>query len=607
MENVITPVGEMDRIALAFSGGGFRAACYSLGCLSYLNGLRYKDNTLLQHVKYISSTSGGSITNLMYSSFMSKQGAVFDAFYQKLNSALNGEKLLSRVMEILRDDQQWKTRTQKSRNLINAFSLAYNEALFEGDCLNQLSFKDTQFHLEEVCITSTEFTNGFSFRFQSQPWQREIPKGLIGNAYIHFLPNGQEAAGRIYLSDILASSSCFPSGFEPMIFPNDYTHGELTEDELLKYLYFKTNSFSLSKTDISLQNNPFDEQDAELEFKDEKSAKMGSGEELIRDESTKSFQNIQYSQYDLLEDKGFKEKIHFGIMDGGIVDNQAIDAFMIAEQRRKKKGGPGFDLFIACDVTSYFMNGYSLPMESKQWYMRPSIFFYIVLWLGGSLLLPLLLCVVKVWTGLIYIVGTISGIMAVPVLILLYKLVFKSLRSKGKHTNDKSILMDYLFKLKDVRLGALVQMILARIKSVLILSNDVYLKQIRRLYYDSLYMDKALGQKTVHNAIYDLSYVKFPSLFPSAQLHPSKVMREVAEKARTMETTLWFDKRQQKEDKQNCIIATGQFTTCFNLLKHLDKMKNKNSLSPDLLHLHESLQKDWELFLANPFFKIPKR
>lgn len=48
----------MENIALAFSGGGFRAACFSLGTLSYLDHLRYKDKPVLEDVKYISSTSG---------------------------------------------------------------------------------------------------------------------------------------------------------------------------------------------------------------------------------------------------------------------------------------------------------------------------------------------------------------------------------------------------------------------------------------------------------------------------------------------------------------------------------------------------------------------
>lgn len=59
----IVPFNE---IALALSGGGFRAASYSLGCLSYLHRVIYQDQPLLKRVKFISSASGGSITNLFY-------------------------------------------------------------------------------------------------------------------------------------------------------------------------------------------------------------------------------------------------------------------------------------------------------------------------------------------------------------------------------------------------------------------------------------------------------------------------------------------------------------------------------------------------------------
>lgn len=55
-------------IALCFSGGGFRAAAFSLGVLSYLNKVKIKsaegEASLLSHVNFIASASGGTITNL---------------------------------------------------------------------------------------------------------------------------------------------------------------------------------------------------------------------------------------------------------------------------------------------------------------------------------------------------------------------------------------------------------------------------------------------------------------------------------------------------------------------------------------------------------------
>jgi hypothetical protein len=55
------------------------------------------------------------------------------------------------------------------------------------------------------------------------------------------------------------------------------------------------------------------------------------------------------------------------MMDGGVADNQAIDSIYCANARRAASGKT-FDLIILSDVTSYFVDGYTLPMEKKRWY-----------------------------------------------------------------------------------------------------------------------------------------------------------------------------------------------------------------------------------------------
>ncbi|MHB1887443.1 MAG: patatin-like phospholipase family protein, partial [Acidimicrobiales bacterium] len=49
------------RIGLALSGGGFRAACFGLGCLRALH-----DQDLLRHTTVISGISGGSFLAAAY-------------------------------------------------------------------------------------------------------------------------------------------------------------------------------------------------------------------------------------------------------------------------------------------------------------------------------------------------------------------------------------------------------------------------------------------------------------------------------------------------------------------------------------------------------------
>jgi hypothetical protein len=68
-----------------------------------------------------------------------------------------------------------------------------------------------------------------------------------------------------------------------------------------------------------------------------------------------------------------------------VADNQAIDAFKKADNRRKNNK---FDLFIATDVTSYLMDGYTLPLEKKGWLSRFSLVGIIITWLLLSAALP---------------------------------------------------------------------------------------------------------------------------------------------------------------------------------------------------------------------------
>lgn len=132
----------MKNIALAFSGGGFRAAAFSLGTLSYLNNLKAPEwnNPLLNNVKFIGSTSGGSMTNIAYSIGVFR-GDDFLTTYNALLAAMSGETLIARVFEILKAEKPWEGRDTKSRNLINAFSIAYDEK-FDGQtfmCQVQIS------------------------------------------------------------------------------------------------------------------------------------------------------------------------------------------------------------------------------------------------------------------------------------------------------------------------------------------------------------------------------------------------------------------------------------------------------------------------------------
>lgn len=544
----------MKNIALAFSGGGFRAAAYSLGCLSYLNRTLYGNESLLQNVRFISSTSGGSITNLMYSSFLF-EGKSFQDFYTYLDGQLSGEQLLDEAIRTLDNASEWKNRPHKSRNLINAFSLVYDK-MFEGKTLGLFSKSDQPVHLEEICVNATEFSNGLPFRFQTQSSAQKHSDGKIGNRYIYFTPKGKEVADDLKLADILACSSCFPSGFEPMLFPEDFTSQDLTKEDLEKAIVYKENEYTLS----------------------------------------------DYNRVDFLKNKNFEKK-QFGIMDGGITDNQGIGAFLKADARRTKKDkGNGFDLLISCDVSSYLMDGYTLPVYKNRWYNGFSLRFLGVVFCLIGLVLPLMLAFIKEWKSWQYVVGTVTGIFtAIMIGFAISKLVKTFRKSKNKGSWN-TVFKKYSPVLYTLRFDILKHMVQSRAKSVFILANDVYLKQIRRMYYDNLFANEKYRKKVIQNTIYDLSPVNSKKYNnPKKPVIPSEKLIAVAEKARTMSTTLWFDSHHESEKVKEAIIATGQFTTCYNLIVFLGKLKATEK-TPDLVQLEAVLKSDFESFKADPYF-----
>lgn len=206
------------RVAISLSGGGFRASAYHLGTLSYLNCLKIGDTNLLEQVKVLSTNSGGTITGLIYAQHMAT-GKTFDDFYQKIFSILHEDQLFDKAFSNIRKTGTWSSKT-KRHNLINAFAEYYHQEVFDKACFD--IFLKPSGHLESVIFNATEFNHGLPFRFQNN--------GKFGNRYID-LP--LKIKSGIRLGDILAASSCFPGGFEPLKMPDDF--GSIPSDEIHQY------------------------------------------------------------------------------------------------------------------------------------------------------------------------------------------------------------------------------------------------------------------------------------------------------------------------------------------------------------------------------------
>ena len=88
---------------------------------------------------------------------------------------------------------------------------------------------------------------------------------------------------------------------------------------------------------------------------------------------------------------------------------------------------------------------------------------------------------------------------------------------------------------------------------------------------------------------------------------PREKLQSVTDEAKSVGTTLWFDESDVKAEKRDKVIATGQFTMCYNLIKHICRLEvqdEKYKDDPSIQKLKQSLLDDWELFQKEPLFMI---
>src|SRR5690606_28341999 len=268
------------------------------------------------NVTFISSASGGSITNAFYALHVA-QGRSFKEFYKNLTEHLSGMALMNVVFEKLNNDKEWTDNPYKRRNIINAFALTYDDLLFKRALLSDLHPNDHNKHLEEVCFNATEFYRGLVFRQQVKMKMdvksHEDIQFRFGNFNIKL---GQTTAGKLKIADLLAASSCFPAGFEPVIFPDDFTYVDLpiaATDELTSLN--KRNL--LDGLSIALQ-----------EISRSELVKLfgqAKVDDVLADfTKTPSIMELRqaFSKEKLADD------IKIGMMDGGITDNQAMKSML---------------------------------------------------------------------------------------------------------------------------------------------------------------------------------------------------------------------------------------------------------------------------------------
>ncbi len=561
-------------IGLCFSGGGYRATFFSLGVVSYLHKIQYQGRPLVDNVEAVSTVSGGTLFGVAYSKAVQDPNFQFEEFFQKFyaNFDPDKDKLLQTAIAKLSNDQVWKDHPHKKRSLINAFALTYADMdIYQGDF--GLFAKPTAPNLKYVCFNATDFSFGLVFRFQNTG---KFGNNPLGKSEVTKIKND------IQLADIVASSSCFPLGFEPLVFPDDY----ISDQESSEY---------------------------------------------------KSVKNLEL----------FTDGV--GIMDGGIADNQGIGSMLRISERRKDENDPKkkreLDLIIVSDVASYKMTpwqpepkaiyeGDNLKTKTSKIlsYFGVKPLYWITLLVGVLLIVLNSFEIIKgqSWPALYIIGGIITG---VGILLTIFGIVAGTVKSFAVNwvssmfrKNVPKPLVDDVLTFRKLRLDLVQRMLTERISTTVVMVNDIFLKQIRRLNYKFLYFKKGREFRSVTSTVYQLNGAKTvygrQPFNKAITTKPSTLLENVALTASETPTTLWWDKTDIAKGRMDTLIACGQFTTCYTLMDYIIKLKKKNDENKeknkkddkdielseaalkDMDALYEALEADWKKFNKNPMFHV---
>jgi predicted acylesterase/phospholipase RssA len=590
-----------DRIALTLSGGGTRAVGFHLGSMSYLDRIGLLDN-----VRMLSTVSGGSAVGMGY------------AVYAKLPK--DGERPLMKLYRELREsiprdpaqlvgllqkayDKQPVAPSGRRTMIVNMAELYNGLFNFCQDRRFKLFWEGQPSHLEDIVFNATEFRTGVGFRFHKS--EEDRPSGS------EFAPLPANYAQQARLCDILAASTCIPVGFEPIEFPNDFRWPDDT-------------------TSIPKNRRICDEISQQLPADSDKP----------------------------------DDKRSITLMDGGVYDNQGVFSILkilgltYDSRRDREKGDDGYiprdinlagmfgggggeepaehrahdiDLFIVSDTPLREIPIYEMPekpqkvgfldLEKLKWIISITL----LLLTGSTLLMGYayfskLLSDLNVrghwqnhiWDMFIYVIPLLLSLVCVGGGLFLSGRLKNYFGSQPTFRNNPDLrpnLWRYLKRRKFSDLGYLIE---SRLSSAVAMSTDVFLNRIRFLGLARVFNLPPLKGKVIINVIDAIIRDKDTVEKQAARSEkPNESMAKLLDgverlcedtvaKASTVGTKFWL----ATEDMAD-LLACGQATMCYNLLRHMDGMKKKDSPEAKNDHfqnLYLQAAKDWEKLKANPYY-----
>ena len=618
-ENPTQNITDLNNIAISFSGGGYRASAFHLGSLDLLDKVGLREN-----VTMLSTVSGGSITGGKYACALSEAVAknvpnFYESFYQELYNFMLETRLPDLWFDKLNPEETDKP------SLIAAAADVYNERLFHGARFEQLITVKDKIHLKEIVLNTTELRTGNNFRF------RVGDGGTVGN---YFMPIPDELLKEVRVADVVAASSCFPGGFEPIVFPND---------------------FKLSKDWSTVKEQ------LESQYKHKIEAKP-QGKWFL----TKILNTLQSITNEPVP-----------LVDGGIYDNFGTDSLFVADRRfkKKEKEEQRFDTLIVSDTDnigvatdtddinkreSLFKISIPLPgnwrnrITLKQ--LAKIINFSFILFLISTISFALsafysLLqikgisfnALLNLWASLVFgIVTTLLG--KVNNFFKQAATIPNSNSNSNQVSNDfiaslQEIIMDWNVFLKNagnlsivdiinmagIRLLSFSSLFLALLKGQRrqsyqfldeLQNADALARKLKQKYGDIEEIKDSKKINVINNFILEVAprsrnfwLSKHDVSLPS-YLTPTPAMEQVAIDAAQTATTLWFDEdRTQGKKELDTVIACGQFTMCFTLLRLIAQIEQRSdtNLSPEIKQVRDRAQEIWGEFQQNPYFLVENK
>ncbi|HYA15267.1 MAG TPA: patatin-like phospholipase family protein, partial [Syntrophales bacterium] len=302
------------------------------------------------------------------------------------------------------------------------------------------------------------------------------------------------------------------------------------------------------------------------------------------------------------------------LMDGGLLDNQGIDSLLLSEERNPDNIG----LVIISDVTQISEEFYQYPLATKSKGLTIgsiNIFLHIlttvcilsIILIGYNILIHFhennFMFFSDFFQYLIPLFAATSTALGIWRLrSILRKKILKKIPQLGQAAWNH---------FKKLRLSQLIDMINLRATSMLACMDSVLFNRIqslRLLIYKIVFTEEYRKCQHVSNLIYHLkSDYPFSDLLEKCQEvpKPSVKLRRVADVAANMPTQFWYDHDYQLP----CIVACGQASLCYNLMKHIVRVYGDNPelYQTDVKVLWDRFVRDWQDIVDDPYSLLKKR